>query len=158
MAARREGHARLGARSWAGRAEEAQAEVEEGRGRKEEISFRPKKAEALNPLVGLSLAANLVFAQAAVAAPHQDAWFGVDKIKHFFISAFIESVTYSALQAAKVKHRPALGSAIGVTMAVGVGRELHDRRVPGNLFSIRDLTWDAIGTTAGAVMLVHTIR
>ena len=112
----------------------------------------------MHPLVGLLLAANLIFGQAAVAAPHQDAWFGVDKIKHFFMSAFIESVTYSALQAAKVKHRPALGSAIVVTMAVGVGRELHDRRVPGNLFSIRDLTWDAIGTTAGAVMLSHTRR
>ena len=106
--------------------------------------------------MSLSLAINLVYGQAAVA--HQDAWFGIDKIKHFFMSAFIESVTYSALQAAKVKHRPALGSAIGVTIAVGVGRELHDRRVPGNLFSIRDLTWDAIGTTAGAVMLSHTIR
>jgi uncharacterized protein YfiM (DUF2279 family) len=112
----------------------------------------------MNLLLGLSLAANLVFAQAAVAVPHQDAWFGVDKIKHFFMSAFIESVTYSALQAAKVKHRPALGTAIGVTMAVGVGRELHDRRIQGNLFSVRDLTWDALGATAGAVMLSHTIK
>lgn len=102
------------------------------------------------------LAVNLLFAQ--VAPPHEDAWFGIDKIKHFFMSAFIESVTYSALQAARVNHRAALGGAIGVTMAVGVGRELHDRRVPGNIFSIRDLTWDAIGTTAGAVLLSHTIR
>jgi uncharacterized protein YfiM (DUF2279 family) len=111
---------------------------------------------AMTSLYTFSLAANLVFAQ--VVVPHQDGWFGIDKLKHFFMSAFIESVTYSALQAAKVKHRPALGSAIGVTMAVGVARELHDRRVPGNLFSVRDLTWDAIGTTAGAVMLSHTIR
>ncbi|MGI8400077.1 MAG: VanZ family protein [Gemmatimonadaceae bacterium] len=110
----------------------------------------------MNPLVGLSLVANLVFAQ--VAAPHQDAWFGIDKLKHFFMSAFIESVAYSALQAAKVKHRPALGGAIGVTMAVGVAREMHDKRTPGNIFSVRDLTWDAIGATAGAVMLSHTIR
>jgi len=112
----------------------------------------------MSPLVGLSLAAHLFFAQAAVAVPHRDSWFGVDKLKHFFMSAFVESVTYSALQAAKVNHRPALGSAIGVTMAIGVGRELHDRRIPGNIFSVRDLTWDAIGTTAGAVMLSHTIR
>jgi len=112
----------------------------------------------MNPLVGLSLATHLLFAQTAVAAPHQDAWFGVDKLKHFFMSAFIESVTYSALQAAKVRHRPALGGAIGVTMAIGVGRELHDRRIPGNLFSVRDLTWDALGATAGAVLLTHTIR
>lgn len=112
----------------------------------------------MNPLIGLSLAANLIFAQASAVAPHQDSWFGVDKLKHFFMSAFIESVTYSALQAAKVKHRPAMGGAIGVTMAFGVGREVHDKRTPGNIFSVRDLTWDAIGATAGAVLLSHTIR
>ncbi|MEO8909515.1 MAG: VanZ family protein [Gemmatimonadaceae bacterium] len=110
----------------------------------------------MNPFIGLSLAAHLVFAQ--VAAPHQDAWFGMDKLKHFFMSAFIESVTYSALQAAKVKHRPAMGGAIGVSLAFGVGREIHDKRTPGNIFSVRDLTWDAIGVTAGAVLLSHTIR
>jgi len=102
------------------------------------------------------LAANLVFAQ--VAPPHEDAWFGYDKIKHFFMSAFIESVTYSALQAARVDHREALGGAIGVTMAVGVGREIHDKRTPGNIFSVRDLTWDAVGATAGAVLLAQTRR
>jgi uncharacterized protein YfiM (DUF2279 family) len=95
---------------------------------------------------------------APTAPPHEDAWFGIDKLKHFFMSAFIESVTYSALQAAHVKHRPALGGAVGVTLAVGVGREIHDSRVPGNLFSLRDLTWDAIGTAAGAVLSSHTIR
>jgi uncharacterized protein YfiM (DUF2279 family) len=108
------------------------------------------------PLYLLSLAGRLVFAQ--VAVPHQDSWFGIDKLKHFFVSAFIESVTYSALQAAHANHRSALGGAIGVTMAVGVGRELHDRSVPGNIFSIRDLTWDAVGATAGAVLSSHTIR
>ena len=28
-----------------------------------------------------------------------DHWFGADKFKHFFMSAFVESVTYSALRA-----------------------------------------------------------
>ena len=37
-------------------------------------------------------------------------------------------------------------------------REIHDKRTPGNIFSVRDLTWDAIGATAGAVMLAHTTR
>jgi len=99
---------------------------------------------------------NLVYGQAAVV--HADSWFGVDKIKHFFMSAFIESVSYSALQAARVNHRSALGGAIGITLAFGVGREIHDMRAPGNIFSVRDLTWDAIGATAGAVMLAHTTR
>ena len=109
----------------------------------------------MNQLLSLSLALNLVYAQAAVV---RDSWFGPDKIKHFFMSAFIESITYSALQAARVNHRTALGSAIGVTMAVGVGREIHDKRTPGNIFSVRDLTWDAVGATAGAVLLSQTRR
>jgi uncharacterized protein YfiM (DUF2279 family) len=109
----------------------------------------------MNQLLSLSLAVNLIYAQAAVV---RDSWFSPDKIKHFFMSAFIESVTYSALQAARVNHRPALAGAIGVTMAVGVGREIHDKRTPGNIFSVRDLTWDVVGATAGAVLLTQTRR
>ncbi len=109
----------------------------------------------MNQLFSLCLGVNLAYAQSAVV---RDSWFGADKIKHFFMSAFIESVTYSALQAARVNHRPALGSAIGVTMAVGVGREIHDKRTPGKFFSVRDLAWDAVGATAGAVLLSQTRR
>jgi len=109
----------------------------------------------MNQLAGLCLAVNIIYAQTAVA---RDSWFGIDKIKHFFISAFIESVSYSALQAARVKRRPALTGAIGVSAALGVARELHDRRTPGNRFSYRDLTWDALGAAAAATMLKHTVK
>jgi uncharacterized protein YfiM (DUF2279 family) len=109
----------------------------------------------VNQILGLCLATNLVLAQTAVV---RDSWFGIDKIKHFFISAFVESITYSALQAANVKRRPALTGAIGVTAAVGVARELHDRKKPGNRFSYKDLTWDALGIGAGAAMLTHTTK
>jgi len=135
-------------------------------------------------LVGAYLAVNLVYAQMAevrgpptshllpraynlaqfaVAGPTlgsvvEDSWFGVDKVKHFFMSAFIESVSYSALQAAHVNHRSALAGAIGVTAAFGVGREIHDSRNPKNHFSIKDLSWDAIGAGAGVVLSSHTIR
>jgi len=109
----------------------------------------------MNQLFGLCVAVNLVYAQAAIV---RDSWFSPDKIKHFFMSAFIESVTYSALQAARVNHRPALGGAIGVTMAIAVGREIHDKRTPGNIFSVRDLAWDAVGASAGAVLLSQTRR
>ena len=109
----------------------------------------------MNQLAGLCLAVNVIYAQTAVT---RDSWFGIDKIKHFFISAFIESVSYSALQAANVKRRPAMAGAIGVSAAFGVARELHDRRTPGNHFSYRDLTWDALGIGAGAVMLNRTVK
>ncbi|MFL5487409.1 MAG: VanZ family protein [Gemmatimonadaceae bacterium] len=102
-----------------------------------------------------ALAVNVIFGQAAVT---RDSWFGIDKIKHFFMSAFIESVTYSALQAAGIQHRPAMTGAIGITLGVGVAREIHDMRTPGKIFSVRDLTWDALGTGAGALLLSHTIK
>ncbi len=106
-------------------------------------------------LLSLSLGVNLIFAQ-AVTIP--DSWFGIDKIKHFFMSVFIESVSYSALQAAHVNHRSAMAGAIGVTGAFGLGKEIHDYRNPNNHFSIKDLSWDAIGTGAGIILLSHTIR
>lgn len=109
----------------------------------------------MNQLLTLSLAVNLLYGQTAVV---RDKWFGIDKIKHFFMSAFIESVSYSALQAAGAKHRTAMTGAIGITVGFGVAREIHDKRTPGNIFSVRDLTWDAIGTAAGAALLSHTIR
>jgi putative lipoprotein len=112
-------------------------------------------------VIGVGLA--LVIASNAAAGqgtrpPHPDPWFGIDKVKHFFMSAFINSVSYSALQAARVNHRSAMAGAIGITVAAGLAREIHDMRVPGNIFSVRDLTWDAIGTTAGAALAAHTIR
>ena len=109
----------------------------------------------MNQLFGMCLAVNLLYAQTAVV---RDSWFGIDKIKHFFLSAFIESVSYSALQAARVNHRSAMAGAIGVTAAFGVGREIHDYRNPNNHFSLKDLTWDGIGAGAGVVLLSHTIR
>lgn len=110
----------------------------------------------MNQLLSLCLAVNLVYGQAAVA--RSDSWFAMDKLKHFFMSAFIQSVSYSALQAAGANHRAALGGAIGITLGFGLAREIHDRRVPGNIFSVRDLTWDVLGTGAGAVLVSHTIR
>jgi putative lipoprotein len=109
----------------------------------------------VNQLLSLCLAVNIVYAQAVVV---HDSWFGIDKLKHFFMSAFIESLTYSGLQAARANHRAAMGGAIGVTMAIGVGREIHDSRNPKNIFSFKDLTWDAIGVGAGTALLSHTIK
>ena len=109
----------------------------------------------MNHFLSVCLAVNLVYAQTAVI---RDSWFGIDKIKHFFMSAFIESVSYSALQAARVNHRSAMAGAIGVTAAIGVGREIHDSRNPNNHFSVKDLTWDALGAGAGVALLSHTIR
>ncbi len=84
-----------------------------------------------------------------------DAWWGPDKVKHFFVSAFVQSVSYSALRLTRLDHGPSLAGATLVTATVGVGREVHDRRTKG-LFSVPDLAWDAAGAGAASVMLSRT--
>lgn len=99
----------------------------------------------------------LAFALQAPAVPPKDHWFGADKLKHFFLAAFTQTVTYSALQAAKVGRAPALASATAVTAAVSVAKEVHDRRTTG-LFSLRDLVWDAAGTGAATWLISRSVR
>ncbi|HXE59919.1 MAG TPA: DUF2279 domain-containing protein [Gemmatimonadaceae bacterium] len=100
---------------------------------------------------GLVLALSL-----SLGAGHQagDKWLAPDKLKHFFMSAFIESASYSALRGARVSHHDAIVSAAGIAVSVGLAKELHDTRT-GEGFSLRDLTWDAAGTAAGAAFLSH---
>ena len=86
-----------------------------------------------------------------------DRWFGPDKLKHFFVAAFTQSVAYSALQATHVRHRQAMTAAWAVTATVSVAKELHDRRTTG-LFSVRDLVWDAAGAGAATLLLEHSTR
>lgn len=86
-----------------------------------------------------------------------DTFFGSDKLKHFLLSAFIESVGISAMQLAGVSRGVSIGIASAVTAATGIGREVHDRRTKG-LFSFGDLTWDALGAAAALLLVSHSQR
>ena len=96
-------------------------------------------------------------AQSTAAARPRDAWFGPDKVKHFFIAAFVESVAFAGAEAAGAKRSASLPAALSIAGAISVGREVHDRRTKG-LFSIRDLAFDALGATAAFLLLKHTQR
>lgn len=87
----------------------------------------------------------------------RDTWFGADKLKHFFVAAFTQTVAYSALQAARVGHEEALAGAWGFTAAISVAKEIRDRRTTG-VFSVRDLVWDAAGAGAATVLLTRARR
>jgi putative lipoprotein len=89
--------------------------------------------------------------------PQRDSWFGSDKIKHFLMSAFIQSLTFSGLQYAGAHRNAAFAGSIGVTAAFGIGKEFHDKRI-GEPFSLRDIAWDAAGAGSAIVMLRHTQR
>jgi putative lipoprotein len=108
----------------------------------------------LRQFLALSLGLNVLFAQASVTG---DSWFGLDKLKHFFLSAFATSVSFSALQATGANRNTAMAGAIGASAALGISRELYNLRTT-KVFSIKDLTWDAIGTGAAAAMLSKTVK
>jgi len=86
-----------------------------------------------------------------------DPVFGVDKVKHFFIAGFVESMTFAGMQAVGSNRSTARISAISATAIVSLGREIHDRKTKG-LFSVRDLAWDAIGASAAMLVLNKTQR
>ena len=57
-----------------------------------------------------------------------DQWFGTDKVRHFFISAMLQSLGYGTLRALDVRHSSALAGASVITAGFGIGKELSDRR------------------------------
>ena len=86
-----------------------------------------------------------------------DRWFSPDKIKHFFMAAFVQSVGYSTLRATQLDHRSSLIGASAGSAAWSIGKELSDARRTG-LFSKRDLVWDAAGIGASTLLLERTAR
>jgi len=91
----------------------------------------------------------------ALALPPVKSWFGADKLKHFLTSAFVQSAAFSAARAAGADRRVSNVAAAGVTAAVGVAKEVRDRRV-GKRFSTQDLVWDAAGAGAMAALLARS--
>ncbi len=87
----------------------------------------------------------------------RDTFLGPDKVKHFFMSAFIESFGFAGMEAVGASRGASIGTATGVTAAAGIGREIHDK-ITKNLFSFGDLAWDAIGTGAALLLISHTQR
>jgi uncharacterized protein YfiM (DUF2279 family) len=83
-------------------------------------------------------------------------WFGPDRVKHFFLSFFVQSASYSITRTANVGHGPALAVASGVTAAASVSKEIWDRK-RGTGFDKGDLVWDALGAGAATALLVRTV-
>ena len=87
--------------------------------------------------------------------PRGDRWIGTDKVKHFFMSAFVQSAAFSVARAAGASHSSAQAIGGVTTGALGIGREVHDKRV-GKIFSVKDLAWDAAGGVSAAALLRRT--
>ena len=88
--------------------------------------------------------------------PSRIRWFGADRVKHFFVSFFVQGASYSLLRMTNLGDGPALVGATAATAAVGVSKEVWDRR-HGKPFEVGDLVWDALGAGAASALLVHTV-
>ena len=99
----------------------------------------------------------LTFALHLPHASPPDRWFAPDKVQHFFMSAFIQSIGYGGLRALDVSHGGALAGASAVTLTFGIGKELHDRRGAEG-FGARDLVADVAGAAAASVLLDRARR
>ena len=101
-------------------------------------------------VLALMLSTGALSAQTHSTKP-KDSAFGPDKVKHFLIAGFVESVTFAGLQAAGANRSAARSGAMAAVAGASIGREIHDKKTKG-LFSIGDLVWDALG--AGAALLL----
>ena len=88
----------------------------------------------------------------APAAQSVDAWFGSDKVPHFWMSYATTAFTFAAISAAGGDTDTALMAGVGAGAVAGIGKEIHDWR-RGWTFSIKDLTVDALGVAAAYFFL-----
>lgn len=86
-----------------------------------------------------------------------DPWFAPDKVKHFFMSTFVQSGSYGALRTTGIRSGPALVGASATTLAVGIGKEIWDRHSHGDV-SGKDVAWDVAGGVAAGIVLSRTTR
>ncbi|HYN82953.1 MAG TPA: alpha/beta fold hydrolase [Gemmatimonadaceae bacterium] len=119
------------------------------------VAQMPKYGDSTLAVVPKLMDEIAVFVKSISKRAARDSWSGPDKIKHFFISAFIESLAFSGLQATGAGRNTAFAGAIATTAAFALARELYDKRTKG-IFSIPDLTWDAAGAGAAALILRST--
>ena len=102
-------------------------------------------------LIGLVAMTVMGAGGAAVHAGEGDPWFGRDKAYHFSASAVIAAGGYGVTRSF-TDDRPtclAVGGALALT--AGVGKELYDLSGRGDP-SLRDLTWDVLGTATGLLL------
>jgi putative lipoprotein len=93
--------------------------------------------------------ANGGFAQ-EVKKKAKDPWFAKDKLKHFVVSAALAGAGYYVAHSKlKMRKENARAASAGVTLSIGLGKEIYDRKHSDTGFSRRDLAADAAGCGTG---------
>ena len=76
----------------------------------------------------------------------EDSWFGYDKVQHFTFSfLWVLSSQYVAVNKFGLDEDEAAPISVGSGAALGLIKEVRDRRQQNNRFSSRDLIADCVG-------------
>ena|SRR5688572_29643070 len=100
--------------------------------------------------VGLT-AALVTVAAVLTPAARADDWFGRDKAKHFGASAALAVGGYGAASLFTARQSPRLVTGAALALTAGIGKEIADRYRGGDP-SMRDVTWDVLGTASGLLV------
>jgi putative lipoprotein len=92
---------------------------------------------------------------ALLNAPPGDPWFGADKLKHFLMSAMIQSAAFSMGRTMNLDKPASQMIGAGAVASLGLWKEVRDRRLKRG-FSTRDLIWDFSGAASAAALLNGT--
>jgi putative lipoprotein len=88
---------------------------------------------------------------AAAHADERDPWFGRDKAYHFSISAALAAGGYGVTRSLTDDRSTCLALGGALALTAGAGKELYDLSGRGDP-SLRDLTWDVLGTATGLLL------
>ena len=93
---------------------------------------------------------------AAAVDPYHDHWLARDKAAHFALSCAIIGFGYHLGRYEGSASRPgARNAAVGISLALGVAKEIRDATRKGNHFSLKDLAADIAGTACGALLFTQ---
>lgn len=111
------------------------------------------------------MAAILLLTSLAAASPVRagddgqsaDRWTGRDKLSHFAFSLGAVGLSHHLLAAESgFNDSQSRIHAAGVAVSLGLAKEIRDQAIPGNVFSIKDLAADLLGTAVG--LLLFTLK
>jgi uncharacterized protein YfiM (DUF2279 family) len=84
-------------------------------------------------------------------AGERDPWLARDKAMHFSASFMLAGDGYAGTSLLTRQEHWRAGIGVGVAIAAGAGKEIYDIYGGGDP-SLRDLTWDVVGATTGAMV------
>lgn len=78
----------------------------------------------------------------------QDRWFGPDKAKHFAVTAALGA---AFVDSSNDRDCDNVAVSISAVMLIGSGKELYDKNVKHTYFSYKDMLWNFLGSSFGAL-------